>query len=68
MKKWNTKDPERERERDTVLQEKRGQEDKIIGQMLNEMEVVERLDWFKEIYLKFRGSFGLELEKVKDTE
>lgn len=33
---------------------KEGQEDKMIGQMLNEMEVIERLDWFKEIYLKFR--------------
>lgn len=32
---------------------KEGQEDKMIGQMLNEMEVIERLDWFKEIYLKF---------------
>ena len=64
---WNTKDPERK----IVLQEKRGkrgQEDKIIGQMLNEMEVVERLDWFKELYLKFRGSFGLELEKVKGLQ
>ena len=36
--------------------------------MLNEMEVVERLDWFKELYLKFRGSFGLELEKVKGLQ
>lgn len=36
--------------------------------MLNEMEVIERLDWFKEIYLKFRGSFGLELRKVKGIQ
>lgn len=48
----------------------------MIGQMLNEMKVIERLDWFKEIYLKFRqiwsrtqegkGIQSEERRKVKD--